>query len=266
MHKTWNDFFWHFIKNNLISLSTIVVGFTVLVWKTFIDPNQLDPVLGATLGLLCFMATSGIIDNQRKLDKLHDLLSEETEKIKTILSSLPSTAITKFSNSEKAIEYLSKKLPQLTTSFDHIAIDTKRSPAKQSHEIFFKERIKIVKEGEVRFRYLISAKSGNELNSARKFILKSTSGKFFIGGIPKTFEGVPLLSAAILDNEEVYLRSPYDIGGKETYLIVRNKDIANLFTQWFSQLWASSKVIDPNRSHEVQLRELDSLFNKDNFN
>ncbi len=180
------------------------------------------------------------------------------------LSHQPAADITTFCDSGGALAYLAGRVLETKTSLDHMAIDVRRSRASRGHEEFMRARESVVREGRVRLRYLTSARRREEpelsVNRISRWLRDATPGKFFTAVLQHDAQCVPLVSAMIIDAQEVYVRPPYDLGEEEVYISIRHEGIVLLFRQWFEQLWQAADKIDPGCSYNDQLTRLESLF------
>ena len=246
---------WEFISNNIIGLSTVAAGIGVLIWQAMVAPAQLDPVSTAILGLLCLLATSEIVENRRRLDRIQATVDEE---IARMLSVLPTGQIKRFCDSDSALIYLSTRIRDCQVSVDFASLDMIRSRAKAAQDKLLKARSDSIKSGKARHRYLFQVNE-RRANLAKEWLVHSVPGKFFTAGFGGFLRTIPMVNIIILDGEEVFTRSPYQVGEEEIYMSIRQTDIVAFFTQWFNQLWNSATRIDPALPHDQQAAEIDRL-------
>lgn len=247
--------FWAFVGDNIVALSTVIAGVGVIIWQAIADPANPDPVLTAILGLLCLLATSEMVESRKRLDRIQSTVDRQVAQILTLL---PVAEVRRFPDSESALTYLSRRAKDAGVSIDYASLDVVRSRVRSAHKKWLRDRNDLIEGGETRYRYLFRANAQRNVQ-VRKWLSNSVAGRFFTAGFSPRSLNAPMMVFVVLDNEEVFVRSPYEVGEDEVYMSIRHPDVVALFSQWFNRLWASATKIDPRLSYEQQVAELDRL-------
>jgi tetrahydromethanopterin S-methyltransferase subunit G len=248
--------FWTFVSDNIVALATVAAGIGVLIWQAIASPENLDSIHAAILGLLILLATAEIVESRKRLDRIQETVDKDMSRI---LAQLPTTEIRRFPDSEAGITYLSRRLDEAEGSIDFASIDVRsRTTAKQVRERLKKARVGTAAGGEVRFRYLFRPSQGR-ITRVKEMLSTAVPGKYFTAALKGDLQGVPLMPFTILDDQEVFARSPYAVGEDEVYVSITHPEVVALFSQWFNRLWATALKIDPKIPYEEQAKELEDL-------
>jgi hypothetical protein len=255
--------FWAFVGDNIVSLATIAFGVGVIIWQRISTPSP-DPVSLVILALLCLLATSELVERRRRLAKIQaevDQIREANELLTRKLSQFPDVVVKRFSDYEQAIYHLCERVEAAKVCVQQASIDERRSTYMRAHDRFHKIRTKVIRDSKIDYRYLFQINE-RRVNNVSKW-LEDTKGKFFAAGlnIARQPDDTPIgfLTFTIFDHEEVYVRPPYNLGQSADYLLIRNPEVVNLFSDWFNYLWSQAVRIDPHlpsKQREAMLKSL----------
>lgn len=233
--------FWDFVKDNLISLITIVAGFTVATLSGLGLVTD-EIILPSMLGLLALLATSEIIEKTRKLNKIE----KTTERgIETILQNIKGADIRTWlwTETDDYLRYLQKRLHEAHKSIDHAALSP-RLPRDNDEMRKYNETLKtIVAQNKIRYRYIAALADPFRLDRVRDLVCNKNITRYFAGYFSLDPEKLPIISFSIIDEEELFLYFPSSYGELEAWVSIKNKEFAQVYTSYFRRIWEQCNKI-----------------------
>jgi hypothetical protein len=266
--------FWAFVADNIVSLVTVVVGLGILIVQTTNQNPNLLLISSATLGLVTLLATSEIIERQRRLSRMEKLLEEAVKQVQ--LGARQNTEqlqngtkevidILKLGFDETMVqtkapndyyEYISYRFASAKQSIHWFGVDPRRSwktDTRRPYEDAFEH---VVKEGKVQIRWITSLGSKARKDRAYEIIFgRNNSPSAFVGYIPDSAT-IPVFAFVIIDNEELLIRPPLEEGGRVTYAVISSKAIVKVFLEYFDKVWEKAVKLDKSENTRHFLKEV----------
>jgi len=242
--------FWEFIEHNIFSLLTIVTGVLVIVLQG-IGIIKGDPIQVVILALLTFLATSQVVENNKKFEHLEFLFKDEVTK--TILT-LNGIEIKKFESADSGYEYLAKRLRQVDYTVDHISMARLIPRWSKAYKAYSDMRDTVLRTNKIRYRYVVNIdvdqkESGlHVLNRLKAWLNNSDIHNLFIGTYNLSSEtvksGFPYPTIMILDSKEVVIYYPGEIGSPEVTYSISHPILVTAFANYFKRVWSHANFLD----------------------
>jgi len=236
---------WHFIKKNIISLSTVITGVIILILRSLgLFDFTLQSGLSLILGLLVMLATSEMVDKSKKLDQIEDLISEG---FSSTIKSVGGIEIKKFTVISGGFDYLAERLKNTKHEIDHAAFAPPIPRWPKQAEKYTTSLAKVLKENTVRFRYIadLSPKLGkSRLENIANRLRDSKIKQFYSAYFEQAGNSIPQVSFMIFDQEEILLYYPPIIGEVETALAIKHPEIVRVYAKYFNKLWSDATKIE----------------------
>lgn len=240
---------WGFISRNVISLSTVVTGFIAsILWALKIVPISIVPVI--TLTIVTLMATSFLVEQNKKLDKLENVFKDQ---FNFLLNAFNGGSIKKHENPDDGYEYLSRRLRQVEHTVDQLSMANYYfKPSAQSYKKFSEIRKSLFQCKHVTYRYIAKIDSDN--SNSKKIRLEQLNSWLSVDGVrclmiglyfleKETIKkGFPYCSFVIFDSKEVFAFFPGEIGTPEVAYSLVHPEIATLFENYFKRIWSHSII------------------------
>jgi hypothetical protein len=266
--------FWMFIADNIVSLVTVAAGLVILVIQTTSPTPNLLLVSSATLVLVTLLATSEIIERQRRLSRIEKMLADilvqtqaGTERTTTqvwqgaeqIIESLKlgfdKTAVQEKSPGEY-YEYLRYRFTTAKQSILWFAVDPRKSSVADVRRPYEDAFEKALREGKVQIRWITTLGSKARKERAYEIVFgKNRSPVAFVGHIPDLVT-IPVFTFIIVDNEELMIRPPLEEGGRVTYAVISSKAIVRVFLEYFDRAWEKAVKLDKSENTRRFLKEV----------
>ena len=237
---------WGFIGSNVISLVTILAGVVVIV----LDQMGLlsSTVVSSTiLGLLALLATSEIIESRGKLSKLEEKLEDLSEQV---IEATQGVSVLTFPTNAAALEYIAQRLRKAEHSVDIAALDRRRSRPVAPLKKYYKAREFAILSNEIKFRYVGVLYTARRLERCLKYLSNPKVYNYFVGFYLKPSPEIPLITFTIIDRKEVFTRYPFRPGADEGYIVIRSPYVANLFLNYFEELWNGSQKVETEEDYK----------------
>ncbi len=106
-----------YLSKNFFSLLTVILGFVAYI---LIQLNIFPPAMigSTTLGLVIGLATSQLIDNARKLNKIEKSINDGFQ---STIASLVGVSVVSLEEPEKGLLYIANKFKSATNRIDHVS-------------------------------------------------------------------------------------------------------------------------------------------------
>jgi hypothetical protein len=266
--------FWAFVADNVVSLVTVIAGLAVLIVQSVNRNPDLLLISSATLILVTLLATSEIVERQRRLTRLEKLLEESLAQIqlgtrqnaeqfqkgtKEVIESLKlgfDETMVQAKSPSDYYEYLRYRFASAKQSILWFGIDPRRSSVadvRRPYEDAFENR---VREGKVQIRWITSLGSKARKERAYEIIFgKNRSPSAFVGYV-LDLPTIPVFAFVIVDNEELLIRPPLVEGGRVTYAIISSKAVVKVFLEYFDRVWEKSIKLDKSENTRRFLKEV----------
>lgn len=230
---------WSFVKENIFSLLTVSAGALALILSQLglLPP---DAIGTATLALVISLATSQLIDQSRKLDKIE--ASVESGFQETI-SALGGVSVIPLTEPEVGFEYLAKRVREAQHSLDLSSLSPS-VPRDNTGATKWESSIeKALISNRIRFRYVCIFQDPTRVHRVDRHLSNPKISKFFVGYFPSMTQIVPMPNFLVVDDEEVIAIFPYAYGEPEVWLSIKHPDVVQMFARHFRRLWEDSTKI-----------------------
>lgn len=246
------DKFWGFMKDNVLSLITVLVGLVVLILQSLglASPQM---VTNTTLALVALLATSEIVERQQQLSKLEKTLSDEKEVIALGLDKL----LVKEISSHDSYEYMRYLFLTSRKSILWASAERRRGTSSDTRRVYEDAVDSIVKKGDVRFTWITYFDGKARAERAHRFIFQiKPKANVYIGRLPEQPNDFPLLSFVIFDETTLITRAPFAQGGRGNYFVITSPSVISLFLNYFDRLLALSQKLEPTEETRHFLNSL----------
>jgi hypothetical protein len=239
---------WSFVKDNVLSLITVTAGIVVLVLH---EVGMVTPggVGSATLALVALLATSEIVERQRRLAKLEGMLQRNQEALARGIDAL---AVQELSAPD-AFEYFRFLLLTAQKSVFWAATEPRRGSAPNAKRPYEDAIDAIVRQGQVQFTYVSCFSDRARVDRALRLLSSHEENpRLYIGYVPKPPEGFPAFSFLICDECVMITRAPYAEGTRGKYLAIRSRTTIELFLKYFEVLLEGAMRLEsPEQARQV---------------
>jgi hypothetical protein len=239
-----NKSLWEFIGDNFLSLVTIVSGIFVIVLAS---ANLIEDrwVSSAILGLLSLLATSEIVDKTRKLNRIEECLNLGFQNV--LNKKDGEVIVWSWTETDEYLRYLQKRLRQAKSSYDHAAISPPLPRQFNEMSAYESELEKIFLANTIRYRYVAILTDPTRVTRIRKYLLNKKVKKYFVGYLDFDPEKMPMPSFSIIDEEELLLYFPPAYGELESWVSIKDTELAKIYLSYFRRLWEqSTKITNAN--------------------
>lgn len=280
------------IFSNIITGITIVIALIFFVISTF--QKALNLYEWMILSLLIAISTSllaehfsdnynhkdGVDDIKNEIDtkhesietKMHDEIELLNNKLDNSLGSINKRLdcivdceIEHFESTAELVERIEKILadPSHPHSFDSVALDAStRSKSKRQHTKLWQLFLNASANPNVKFTHLVRMRS-NLFENLLDRILQGGSHADSYYAYYKLPQEFSFAAFEIIDDTYLAIRSPYQGGEIPRYLLIRNKEMVNLFKNWHARLWDnSSKITKAEQLVEIYNKEFKTQYDK----
>ena len=243
---------WKFIATNVVSLVSVVTGVVVIVLHELglLPDRVLSSII---LALLVLLATSELIEKNRRLSELDERLEDMSGQLTDALQGM---RVQTFSSTAEVLEYLTKRTRAVRQSVDQASIDHWRSRMTPKRATYNQTREELILADRVKYRYIGVLYSKRRLEFARRCSLEAETHRFFAGFYPRLRSEFPLMNFVVFDREEVLARYPYEPGQEKNYVLITSPHIAQLFVGYFERLWALSKKLHTEEDYRQLLEQI----------
>jgi hypothetical protein len=254
--------FWSFIADNVISLVTVAVGLVVLIVQGINQNVSSNLVAGTTLALVTLLATSEIVERQRRLSRIENLVEQDAKQyqvnmdqiVEKLGEGLDNTVFRQVSPNE-AFEYMRYKFATAKRTILWVGVGSRKSTAsgtKRAYEDVFE---KVAGEGKVQIRWITTLDVKARVERASRLVFgKAKSPNVFVGYFPHSTD-LPLFGFVIVDNDDLLIRPPIEEGGRVDYTIVSSRVVSQVFLHYFDALWSKSLKLDRTENTRRLLEE-----------
>ena len=231
--------FFDYLKNHFFSLLTVILGVVALILTQLklLPPNTIG---STTLALVIFLATSQLVDNARKLEKIDKSISEGFQGA---ISSLGGVSVIRLDEPEKGLLYLADRVRNTKSRLDHVSF----SPPIPRNNIGASEWEKAIEKtllsNKVRYRYICEFYDQVRIDRVRKHLSNPKISKFFVGYFPIRAKSAPMPNFMLVDDDEVIAIFPYDYGEPEVWVSIKHPDIVKMFSRYFQRVWNESEKL-----------------------
>jgi hypothetical protein len=241
-------------------LATVVVSALVAVLHLLglleTIPWLTDRVPTITLLVLAILA--GYLISQRvgeheELEGIKDLISESAKITVASLSGVE--AATKLST-EEGREYSAKSFETAKRSID-AALLAPSLPPSSSDKIRDDARAKLLKANKVNYRS-ITVFDKSRWEGTKPYLTDPGIQKFYVRYYDLPIGKPPLMSFLIIDNQEIFLRYPYEPGEPEIFVSIKHPEIVQLFAAYYRSMW--KEAIPLSRDDRQKIEEIDRRF------
>jgi hypothetical protein len=248
MQKTLLDY----LRKNFFSLLTIILGLVALVLTQlkFLPP---DTIGSTTLALVIFLATSQLVDNARKLEKIEKSI---TDGFQGAITSLDGVSVIRLDEPEKGLLYLADKVKNAKSRLDHVSLSPP-IPRNNLGAIEWEKAIeKVLLSNKVRYRYICAFYDQRRIERVKKHLLNSKISKYFVGYFPSQPHSAPMPNFLLVDDEEVIAIFPFAYGEPEVWVSIKHPEVIKMFSRYFQRLWNDCEKLT---GKEITVGALDKL-------
>ncbi len=137
------------------------------------------------------------------------------------------------------MEYLALRTESASTSILQASIDTRRTSKKGKFR-YDDVRVQVVNDGRLTYSYL----GAFDREDGKRRLERADGGanRFSIRLLDR--KTISLLNFVVFDHDEVVARQPYEHPNPPVYLVMRGREVAELFSGYFARLWNEAK--DPS--------------------
>lgn len=239
---------WRFIADNVVSLTAVFVGVAAIILTSLGVVSQ-AVTTGAILGIVTLFAGAQLIENRNRIAKIQEQLERLPEQ-------LSGANIEVLPDVDAVLDYLILRTKEATTCIDQASIDFQRTRSSKKRREYNEVRDRTIKKDEMKYRYIGRLDGERRLSLAQRFIIDRKCNKFFAAYYLDLPDNVPLLNFVIFDKQEVITRHPFEHGHDTIYLLIRNRQVASLFTGYFDQLWEKAEKADSAMSVQALRQRL----------
>lgn len=225
------------ILKNLVAGSTIILAIVFSGYSFFYDPLTLYE--GMILMLLILIATTFLVEDlgeERKWEKIQKDIKSQIEKISDC-------QIECYENSAEWVDRLNFIIRDGKHTIDTAALDSStRSKMKRKHDKLWELFLSVSRNPNVKFRHLVRMRRNLFENLLDRILYGNAKRDSYYAyfDLPQEFS---FAAFEIIDNTYVAIRSPYQEGETPKYLLIKNKEITEMFVSWYDNLWKSSHKI-----------------------
>lgn len=226
----------NYFKKHFITIITLIVAIALSIIINCIETISFFENI--ILGLLVLLITTFVFDFNRMLDAIQ-------AKQDTYENHLHPSTLRDFNSVDKLAQYISSLLDENKEhSVDFVSLDTQiRTQVKNTRRPMVELLDRFVTDKNITLRYITSINEKN-YGTILNFINKSQlSGKQSFYALCNST--IPFASFYIIDKKYLIIRTPYNNKSIDKhYCIIEDCSMVNLFLNWFTMLWDSSKIID----------------------
>ncbi len=152
---------------------------------------------------------------------------------------------------EAAFQYMSESVLRAEVRIDHAAlappIQRLKSPSKKWEESIEK----VLAANKIKYRYVALLTDEARMERVRRH-LSNPDLFFYVVRYYSTLESViPALSFILIDQLEVVMHYPYELGQNETYLAIKHPEIGKLFAAYYEKLWNEANELDRSNLTDI---------------
>jgi hypothetical protein len=244
--------FWTFIRDNVISLITVIVGVIVLVFQGIGNASD-QMVLGTTLALVVLLATSEVVERQLRLSKIEQSLRDQKE---ALIGAIDGVAVKELL-SEEMYEFMRFMIATAKESVFWASPEPRRGTAQGTKRTYEEAIDQLAKDGHVRFSYISHFSGKARAKRALRLLFKyEDNSKIFIGSLPAQEDSFPLFSFLIFDRKTLVTRAPYGEGTEGRYYAISNPTTVELFMDYFERLLDKSEKLIADKETKSFLQKI----------
>jgi len=247
--------FWTFVKENVVSITTVLVGFIALILQGLGIISQ-QTIAGTTLALVALLATSEIVERQQQMAKIEKSMLDEKEALAHSVDKLMIDELT----SEELFEFYRYQLLTVKESVLWASPEPRRGSSPGTRRPYEDAFDKVVSVGKIHLSWISCMTDKARAERALRLIKKnSDNSKLYIGKFNAPLDGFPLFSFAIFDNKILVTRAPLGKGKAGKYLIIRNLAIVEMFADYFYHLLEKSEKLESTPKTLADLERIANL-------
>lgn len=231
-----------------------VLGLFVLlsmvdIFDVFSLPWFEERILSFILFLLSALIGSWLIEHgkmQNQLARIEKLVAQSAVHPEVIQTT------------ERAMDYLSQRFTEAKRCVDQAAV----APSLGSNNAYHKydQRLsRVLKKNVVTYRH-VTLVDPVRWKRIRAFLEDQRIQKYYVRYYELDDSNIPGLSYAIIDEEEVVMRYPYEPGQPALWLSIKQPDVVRLFVRHFRNMWNQGSRLDKNSSEDIE--QLDSRYSQ----
>jgi len=249
MQKSFLDY----LRRNFFSLLTVVLGAVALI-LTQLKILPSDAIGSTTLALVIFLATSQLVDNARKLEKIEKSINNGFQGT---IASLGGVSVIQLDEPEKGLLYLAEKVREAKNRLDHVSLSPP-IPRNNSGAAEWEKAIeKALLANKIRYRYVCAFYDPIRVERIKKHLSNPKITKYFVGYFPIQQNSAPMPNFMLIDDNEVVAIFPFIYGEPEVWLSIKHPDIVKMFSRYFQRLWNDSEKITGKEIASGVLDKLD---------
>lgn len=234
---------WAFIKNNVISLTTVLIGLIVLVLHGI---GVVSPafVASTTLALVALLSTSEIVERQSRLTKLENLLEHNIALTSEKFDELTATEVSAI----EAHEHVRFLIMTAKRSVIWASPQGRIGSPSDTKRVYEDAVDHVVQQGQIQVKWLTCFDGKARALRAKKFIFDyGDNTRIFVGHLQNQ-QDFPAFPFLIRDEQVLFTRAPYTKGGRGQYFVINSSAIAELFLNYFDRLLENSMQLEPTES------------------
>ncbi len=241
------------VLKTIVSFSAVIAA-TIYLIVLYLNENT-DTYQYMILTLLILIATSSLIMDVQYTSKFDEFVGKKNMLI-------DESSIQRFDSVDMFAEELSHMVRRGKHIVDFVSIDTSlRTGNADKRRVMHKVVQTLFRNEDVQLTYITRIRSENAMRFFANMNTALSANKNDLFAYYENSEnGIPFASFIVVDDKYVFTRSPYDVGQTPTYLVVRNKVLAQHFKDWVRFIWKEAqKITSENEIEELYNRMVTSL-------
>lgn len=241
---------WAFLGDHLISGATIIGGAIVLI-LSIANITNTAVTMQAILALLVLLATSEIVERNRRLDSIIYEISQITKG---------QTDTKVFDDVDEHYRFLTERISLAKSTIDIVNFrpSLPRNPiSRQQYSQVIEERIL---NSPIRVRRVVIPYDTKTISWIKDALNKFNGHNFWVGYFHKPPEYIPALNMLLIDAHEAFVGGFYQLGQFDERGTVWLSDphIAKALQDYYNYLWNKAHLLNPNEIiQEEELNELE---------
>ena len=217
------------------------IGVIVLVLQGVISESD-QLVIRTILGLVILLATSELIERQRKLSKIENAIYRKKQSMSNNLDNL----IVDEMDVDELVEFMRYKTLTAKESILWASPEPRRGTSSDAIRSYEKAIDEVLKTGKIRFTWLSTMSGSARAKRAIRLLRKhSSNSNLYIGKIGEIKNNFPLFSFIIYDNKVLTIRAPYREGRKGRYFAITSPTVIEMFVDYFNRLLETADKLEP---------------------
>ncbi|WP_454804069.1 hypothetical protein [Mucilaginibacter phyllosphaerae] len=201
-----------------------------------IEDIKLVPII---LTIIVLLAILEVFVKPAKLEEIRRLI---VEKHFEVIKSLNGVQVLRFTSSNEAYEFMSKKIIESKELIYHCALGQAVPLAKVPNNSFEKAIQKALKQNKLRYNYIAKIPDERRVKRIKALLSDKSIQTFYPKCVEIDFDG--LYNFMVFDNDTVIINFPYEYGNDEKFVFIKHPEIVQFYKSYFNHIWKLATPYD----------------------